>query len=73
MPSGSVHNLSLSIEEVILWLSFDPFPRSVDPIDTVSPRYVTILLTNALNNSGKVKMFSTAKLFLIIASIRFAF
>ena len=30
-------------------------------------------LTNALNNSGKVQMFSTAKLFYIIASIRFAF
>ena len=29
-------------------------------------------LTNALNNSGKVKMFSTAKLFLIITSFLFS-
>ena len=38
MPSGGAYNLSLPIEEVILWLSLEPFPRPIDPIYTVGPR-----------------------------------
>ena len=43
MLSDGAHNLRHSVKELIVWLSFTPFPRPVDQVYNGGPDYDTIL------------------------------